>query len=78
MRALLGVYLNHKPNQAVLITTSSFSDEAKEFASDIAHWLTLIDRAGVMELMGKYVDYKAVSTLVSSNVTSQVKRVPFD
>ena len=54
VRQLLGVQTDKKANKAVLVTTSSFSKDAVEFAERQQHLISLMDFNDIMSLLHDY------------------------
>ena len=51
VRSLLGVQSDQKANKGVLVTTSTFSNDARVFADRQQHLMSLIDFNGLVEMI---------------------------
>lgn len=51
VRSLLGVQTDRKANKAVLVTSSSFSRDAKTFAERQQHLISLVDFDELLQMM---------------------------
>ncbi len=54
VRQLYGTMNDHRASQAVLVTTSSFTRHAREFAERHAHQISLHDRATLSQWIAEY------------------------
>ena len=53
VRSLLGVQEDRKANKAILVTTSRFTKEAKDFANRQQHLISLMDINDLIQILEK-------------------------
>ncbi|WP_091689106.1 restriction endonuclease [Anaerocolumna aminovalerica] len=51
VRSLLGVQSDRKANKAVLVTSSSFTKDARKFAERQQHLISLVDFNDLLQMM---------------------------